>query len=146
MISIVQTILEILYLLSILLLVKHYINLFRNVVKLRRETKCPIGAKDKRLERAIRAHANFCETVPIAILITLPLYFHNILYIAFPSLLLLIIGRKIHADAISNINEDTSMRVLGMKLTMYSIRLSLAGILFYILQVIYLYFKSNHWI
>ncbi len=143
MISIVRTVLEVLYLLSILFLVKHYITLFRNVVMLRRETKISIGYKDKALERAVRAHSNFCETVPIAITLTLVLYFHNFLFIAFPSLLILIIGRTIHANAISKINEDISKRVLGMKLTMFSIKLSSAGILLYIIQIIYFYFKLN---
>ena len=59
MISIVRTIFEILYLFSILFLVKQYINLFRNVVALRQETKTSIGSKNKKLDRAIRAHANF---------------------------------------------------------------------------------------
>ena len=144
MISIVRTIFEILYLLSILFLIKQYINLFRNVVALRRETKTSIGSKNKKLDRAIRAHANFCETVPIAILLTMILYFHNLLYIALPSLLMLVIGRIIHAKAISDINENIKMRVIGMKLTIYSIKVSSFGIIFYILQIIYYYFKSGY--
>ena len=144
MISIVRTIFEILYLLSILFLIKQYINLFRNVVALRRETKTSIGSKNKKLDRAIRAHANFCETVPIAILLTMILYFHNLLYIALPSLLMPVIGRIIHAKAISNINENINMRVIGMRLTIYSIKVSSFGIIFYILQIIYYYFKSGY--
>ncbi len=144
MISIVRTIFEILYLFSILFLVKKYINLFRNVVALRRETKTSIGSKNKKLDRAIRAHANFCETVPIALLLTMILYFQNLLYIALPSLLMLVIGRIIHAKAISDINENIKMRVIGMKLTIYSIKVSSFGIIFYILQIIYYYFKSGY--
>ncbi|MBS91493.1 MAG: glutathione S-transferase [Rickettsiales bacterium] len=142
MISILKAILEILYLFSILFLVKHYIGLFRNVVKLRRESKTSLGYKNKELERAIRAHANFCETVPISMLLSIILYFHNLLWIAFPSLLLLIIGRKIHAKAISDINEDVKLRVKGMKLTIISIKLSCLGIIFLVFKKAYFYLQS----
>ena len=60
-----KTYLELIYFLSIIYLSLFYIKLFRNVVNQRRLTKTPIGFKSVKLERAIRAHANFCETVPI---------------------------------------------------------------------------------
>ena len=61
-----KTYLEIIYFFLIIYLTLFYIKLFRNVVNQRRITKSPIGSKDIKLERAIRAHANFCETVPIS--------------------------------------------------------------------------------
>ena len=64
-ISMLRTTLEIIYLLTILYLSLHYYKLFLNVVKLRRQTKVSIGFNNKKLERAIRAHSNFCETVPL---------------------------------------------------------------------------------
>ena len=144
MISTLRTILEVFYLVSILLLVKHYIHLFRNVVKLRRENKQSIGSTRGKLERAIRAHANFCETVPISIILSLFLYFHNYLFFAFPSVILLLVGRKIHSDAISNVDEDLDMRVKGMKLTLYSIYLSCLGIIFHLFQMLYYFIKLKY--
>ena len=57
-----RTIFEIIFLIEILYLAFHYYKLFKNVVKIRRETKISIGHNNKKLERAVRAHGNFCET------------------------------------------------------------------------------------
>ena len=139
-----RSVFEVVYLCTIIFLVNHYVKLFRNVVKLRRETKTSLGYKNENLERAIRAHANFCETVPISIILSLFLYFHNYLFFAFPSVILLLIGRKIHSDAISNVDEDLDMRVKGMKLTLYSIYLSCLGIIFHLFQMLYYFIKLKY--
>ena len=81
----IRSVLEIIYLSSIIYLIFLYLNLFRKVVNLRRKTKTSIGFKNKELERAIRAHGNFCETVPFGILLTFILYFNNLLYFLLPS-------------------------------------------------------------
>ena len=133
----IRSVLEIIYLSSIIYLIFLYLNLFRKVVNLRRKTKTSIGFKNKELERAIRAHGNFCETVPFGILLTFILYFNNLLYFAVPSILMLCIGRKIHSNAILDLNEDTSLRVKGMRMTVKSIQLAILGVVFYILQLIY---------
>ena len=116
--------------------------LFRNVVDQRRLTKSSIGSKDIKLERAIRAHANFCETVPINLFLSLLLYFNNLLFFSVPAIIFLSIGRTIHANAISDINEDLKKRVKGMKLTMISIKIQLFGVLFYISQLIFILIKQ----
>ena len=139
-----RSVFEIVYLCTIIFLVNHYISLFRNVVKLRRETKTSLGYKDKNLERAIRAHANFCETVPICLLLTFILYFNNLLFFAIPSILTLAIGRKIHSKAISDVKENVALRVKGMKLTIWSIKIAVLGIIFYVLQIIYYLLKINN--
>ena len=54
-----KTYLELIYFISIIYLSLFYIKLSRNVVNQRRLTKTPIGFKSVKLERAIRAHANF---------------------------------------------------------------------------------------
>jgi len=136
-----RSVFEVVYLGTIIFLVNHYIKLFRNVVKLRRETKTSLGYKNENLERAIRAHANFCETVPICLLLTFILYFNNLLFFAVPSILMLAIGRKIHSEAISDIKEDVTLRVKGMKLTIWSIKIAGLGIVFYIFQIIYYLLK-----
>ena len=79
-----RTVFEIIYLLSILYLCRHYHKLFMNVVKNRRNTKTSIGFKNQELERAIRAHANFCETVPLIIILSFILYFNNLLFFPYP--------------------------------------------------------------
>ena len=133
----IRAILETLYLLTLLYLVFLYIKLFRNVVNIRRDEKTSMGSKSEKLERAVRAYSNFTETVPIALLLSLFLFFNNLHIFSLPSIILLAIGRKIHSDAISNINENIKNRVLGMKLTIRSIILSSFGILFYLSQLIY---------
>jgi len=140
----IRTILEIIYLLTILYLTRHYYKLFLNVVKLRRETKTSIGSKDEKLERAIRAHSNFCETVPITLLLSFILYFNNLLYFATPAIIILAIGRTIHSKTISDINEDISQRRKGMRLTIFSIIFISFGIFFYILQLIHFSFQNLH--
>ena len=101
-----KTYLEIIYFFLVIYLSLFYIKLFRNVVDQRRLTKSSIGSKDIKLERAIRAHANFCETVPINLFLSLLLYFNNLLFFSVPAIIFLSIGRTIHANAISDINED----------------------------------------
>ena len=137
-----KTYLEIIYFFLIIYLTLFYIKLFRNVVNQRRITKSPIGSKDIKLERAIRAHANFCETVPINLFLSLLLYFNNLLFFSVPAIIFLSIGRTIHANAISDINEDLKKRVKGMRLTMISIKIQLFGVLFYISQLIFILIKQ----
>ena len=137
-----KTYLEITYFFLVIYLSLFYIKLFRNVVNQRRLTKSPIGSKDIKLERAIRAHANFCETVPINLFLSLILYFNNLLFFSVPAIIFLSIGRTIHANAISDVNEDLKKRVKGMKFTMISIKIQLFGVLFYISQLIFILIKQ----
>ena len=137
-----KTYLEIIYFFLVIYLSLFYIKLFRNVVNQRRLTKSPIGSKDIKLERAVRAHANFCETVPINLFLSLLLYFNNLLFFSVPAIIFLSIGRTIHANAISDVNEDLKKRVKGMKLTMISIKIQLFGVLFYISQLIVILTKQ----
>ena len=137
-----KTYLELIYFLSIIYLSLFYIKLFRNVVNLRGLTKTPIGFKSVKLERAIRAHANFCETVPINFFLSLLLYFNNLLVFAVPAMIILCIGRTIHAISVSDENEELTKRRTGMRLTIFSIYIQLLGILYYIFQLIYIFIKS----
>ena len=137
-----KTYLELIYFFLIIYLSLFYIKLFRNVVNQRKLTKTPIGFKSIKLERAIRAHANFCETVPINFFLSLLLYFNNLLMFVVPAIIILCIGRTIHAISLSNINEDLTQRRRGMRLTLFSIYIQLLGILYYIFQLIYIFIKS----
>ena len=137
-----KTYLEIIYFFLIIYLSLFYIKLFRNVVNQRRLTKSSIGSKDIKLERAVRAHANFCETVPISFFLSLILYFNNLLLFSVPAIICLSIGRTIHARAVSDINENLKKRVIGMRLTIISIKIQLFGVLFYISQLIFILLKQ----
>ena len=137
-----KTYLEIIYFFLIIYLSLFYIKLFRNVVTLRRSTKSSIGSKDIKLDRAIRAHANFCETVPISFFLSLILYFNNLLIFSVPAIIFLSIGRTVHAKAISDMNEDLKKRVIGMRFTIISIKIQLFGILFYISQLLFILIKQ----
>ncbi len=137
-----KTYLELIYFFLIIYLSLFYIKLFRNVVSQRRLTKTSIGFKSIELERVIRAHANFCETVPINLFLSLLLYFNNLLIFAVPAIIFLCIGRTIHALSVSDVNEDLTKRRKGMRLTIYSIYIQLIGVLYYIFQLIYIFIKS----
>ncbi len=137
-----KTYLEIIYFFLIIYLSLFYIKLFRNVVTLRRSTKSSIGSKDIKLDRAIRAHANFCETVPISFFLSLILYFNNLLIFSVPAIIFLSIGRTVHAKAISDMNEDLKKRVIGMRFTIISIKIQLFGILFYVSQLLFILIKQ----
>ena len=134
---------EILYLLSVFYLLALYFSLFRNVVSHRRETKTSLGHQGEKLKRVIRAHSNFCETVPLNLFLSLILYFNNYHFICFLSLLIMCVGRRIHANSISNVNEDLKKRRIGMRLTVTSYSILILGILYYIGNIIYFYILSK---
>ncbi len=138
-----RTIFEIIFLIEIIYLAFHYYKLFKNVVKIRRETKISIGHNNKKLERAVRAHGNFCETSPFIIMLNLILYFNNLLFFAVLSLLFLAVGRTIHSFAVSDINEDINDRRKGMKFTIYSAFIAVIGIIFYIVKLIFYSFQAH---
>lgn len=134
---------EILYLFLVFYLLALYFSLFRNIVSLRRKTKTSLGYKSEKLERVIRAYSNFCETVPFNLFLSLILYFNNYHFICFLSLLIMCVGRRVHANSISNMNEDLNKRRLGMKLTVTSYLVLIFGMLYYIGSIIYFYILSK---
>ena len=86
---------------------------------LRRRLGVAIGDGDKaRLARAVRAHGNCAEYVPIALIL---MYFLELVIgsVAWIHTLggLLIVGRIAHAYGVSQIDEDYRFRVFGMALT-----------------------------
>ncbi len=96
-----------------------YVALSIRVVTVRRAALVAIGdGGDKVLQRRIRAHANFAEYVPIA-LILIALAESN----GAPVLMLhalgsgLIVGRVVHALNISSEQERIPLRVVGMATT-----------------------------
>ncbi len=100
-------------------------------LSLRRRYKVAIGPGEQpELQRAMRVHANFCEYVPITILLIFFLetvapvgwWIHS-LGIA------LLVGRVLHAFGVSQVDENLAYRVAGMATT-FTVMLSAAfGIL-----------------
>ena len=97
-------------------------------LRLRRRLKVAIGyGEEPTLERAMRVHANFCEYVPISLLLLFFLegltdsrWWIHVLGIA------LVLGRSIHAFGVSRIDENFVFRVTGMALT-FTVIISASG-------------------
>lgn len=96
-----------------------FIVLSARTIILRGRFKIGIGWGDEpMLERAMRAHANFAEYVPFAIL----LVFFLETQLSHPALihslyLTLLLGRLLHAYGISQAKENHRCRVIGMIMT-----------------------------
>ena len=86
------------------------------VIRYRRAERIPLGSgANTTLERAIRAHANFAEFVPFAVLLLLLAEWGG----AWPALLhglgaLLVAARLSHGFGIVQEPEDFRLRVFGM--------------------------------
>jgi len=142
-----RIILELIFLLSLLFLIFFYIKLFRKVIYFRGKNKIALGVGENiELERAVRAHSNFNENVPIGLILCMFLYFHNFLIFSCLSIITLSIGRYIHSKGILNINESQNSykeRRIGMKMTIYSYKISILGIILYLLQSVYFFYKNS---
>jgi hypothetical protein len=101
------------------LLVFIYIFLALRVSRLRGTARATIGTgNDPALERAIRAHGNFSENVPFALLLLGFMEMQrNSSYVLHALCLVLIAGRLIHAFGISQTRETMGFRVTGVLLT-----------------------------
>ena len=108
------------------LLAGFYIFLSVRVVRIRRQEKVGIGdANNLRLKRAIRAHGNFAEYAPLAVILAAFVEIQQFAAVIVHALCwILIIGRLIHAYGVSQEKEDYRFRVAGMVLTITSIALS----------------------
>ena len=101
------------------------------IMRLRGQLRVGIGhGSEPKLERAVRVHANFCEYVPISLLLIYLLetiagshYWIHILCIG------LLIGRIVHAYGVSQVSENYRYRVTGMALTFAVIISASVGIL-----------------
>lgn len=100
-------------------------------LRLRRHFGVAIGpSREPELERAMRAHANFCEYVPISLLCLFFLeslwgtgWWIHALGIS------LLAGRLAHAYGVSQVAEDFRYRVFGMATTFTVLSLAAFGIL-----------------
>ncbi len=97
-----------------------FVKLSLRTVRLRRKIKTALGdGDDDQLKRAIRAHANFSEYTPIALLL-LAMAENLMVYGMIIQVLgiALLIGRSLHAYGLSQIKEDYRYRIAGMQLTL----------------------------
>lgn len=106
------------------------IGLSYNVARLRRRHQVGIGTGSiEALERAVRAQANFCEYVPLALLLlaliefgaSMPAWALHILG------LLLLVGRVAHALGLNRTAGASGARVVGIMLT-WIVLLAASGI------------------
>lgn len=93
------------------------------VVKNRRKHKVSLGDGGiEELRRAIRAHGNFSEYVPISLILLAMSelnHAHSLVVMGFA--LLIFLGRIFHAYAFLGGGDHFKPRVLGMKLTLYTL-------------------------
>jgi len=92
-----------------------------NVIKIRRENRISIGdGGNDELKTAMAAQSNAVEYIPIALLLLFALEYNqaNIIIVHLLGLSL-ITGRMIHAKGI--LSKALKVRVLGMKITIYTI-------------------------
>ena len=104
-----------------------YVKLAFGVIKKRQRHQVALGAgQHADLEAAIRAHGNFAEYVPLALLLlVIAEANHSPWWLVGAAALALIIGRVIHASAITD--SDIKRRVQGMKLTFGALALGVAA-------------------
>ncbi len=95
-----------------------FVWLATRVVKARRQYRVALGTSHRMVERAVRAHGNFAEYVPFALLLLalnevngLPDWALHVLGVV------MLAGRALHAHGIGREPEDIRWRVMGMALT-----------------------------
>ena len=118
-----------------------FIKLSFNVIALRRKNKVSLGSGGvDALDRAIRAHGNFAEYVPLGLFLMAALELNGApLELVALLGLILVVGRLFHAKGINEQPPAFTNRVRGMKLTFAALGLlALANLLW----VGYLYFPS----
>ena len=96
-----------------------FVGLSARTLRMRRRLRIAVGdAGNQAMLRAMRAHANFAEYVPISLLL---IYFveatkaSSLFVHALGACLL--VGRMVHAFGVSHVKENYTYRVIGMTLT-----------------------------
>ena len=123
---------------SILALIFYKLSI--NVISLRRKYKVSLGSskKHKDLDQAIRAHGNLSEFLPIGLILLACLEVNHLpKIVVFMCGLFFLIGRYLHASSFLKEEIDSSNRVLGMKITHWSIILmAILNIITVVIRVI----------
>lgn len=108
-----------------------FVGLSVRTLRLRRRLRIPVGdGGNPAMLRAMRAHANFVEYVPLGLLL---IYFAESAGAPRPLIhvlgLALLVGRVLHGFGISQITEDYRFRVAGMALTLTTLLVSASYLL-----------------
>ena len=111
-----------------------FIKLSFAVIGLRRKNKVGLGSGGHEdLERAIRAQGNFAEYVPFGLILIACLELNGApAWLVLIPGITLIIGRMIHAKGINEPPPNFSKRVLGMKITFFTLIALVALNLFWV--------------
>ena len=94
-----------------------YVVLAVRVIRLRRGQGVAVGGGDEVLQRAIRAHANFSEYVPLTLLLMFFAELSAPSWVVHAAGILLCLGRGVHAFGISQLREKFNQRAFGMACT-----------------------------
>jgi len=108
----------------------YFVWLATRVIKARRVHRVALGTEHRLVQRAARAHGNFAEYVPFALLMLalceingLPDWALHVLGVV------LVAARVIHATGIAKEPEDFKWRVLGTSLTFTMMGVAAAALL-----------------
>jgi uncharacterized membrane protein YecN with MAPEG domain len=108
----------------------YFVWLATRVIKARRVHRVALGTDHRLVQRAARAHGNFAEYVPFALLMLalceingLPDWALHVLGVV------LVAGRVLHATGIAKEPEDFKWRVLGTSLTFTMMGVAAAALL-----------------
>jgi uncharacterized membrane protein YecN with MAPEG domain len=108
----------------------YFIWLATRVIKARRAYRVALGTSHRLVERMVRAHGNFAEYVPLALLLLALLELSRMPDWALHALgTALLAGRVLHAHGIAREPEDFRFRVAGMSLTFAAIGVASAALL-----------------
>lgn len=112
------------------LLALGFVWLATRVIKARRVHRVALGTPHRLVERAVRAHGNFAEYVPFALLLLALCEINGLPDWALHALgVVLVAGRVLHAAGISQEPEEFRWRVLGMSLTLTVMVVAAAALL-----------------
>lgn len=108
-------------------------------LRLRRKLRIAIGdAGNQEMLRGMRAHSNFVEYAPFALLLIFMLETEGAAYALIHALCIcLLLGRLVHAYGVSNPSEDYRYRVFGMTMTFMALAGSAVCLLtWYVFQLV----------
>ncbi|WP_270936055.1 MAPEG family protein [Falsiroseomonas oryzae] len=108
----------------------YFVWLATRVIKARRVYRVALGTSHRLVERAVRAHGNFAEYVPFALLLMALCEVNGLPDWALHVLgTVLVAGRALHATGIAQEPENFRWRVLGMSLTFTMLGVAAAALL-----------------
>lgn len=108
----------------------YFVWLATRVIKARRIHRIGLGTPHRMVERAARAHGNFAEYVPFALLMLALCEINGLPDWALHALgVVLVAGRVVHAAGIAKEPEDMRWRVLGTSLTFTVMGVAAAALL-----------------